>query len=94
MLSQAEDRSVVIVSVGELPNLRDLLEEDEGYDLITAKVKEIHYMDGGYNFGCGDSDGSGWSPWLGSVDGCEGSAQFVQQHIPSSIKQVYNLNGD
>ena len=49
-------------------------------DLFAAKVKQIVYMDLGYNFGCGDSKGSGWSPWLGSTQDCDGAAQFVASH--------------
>ena len=48
-------------------------------------------MDGGYNFGCGDSDGSGWSPWLGSTEDCDGAAQYVNQNVPHTIKQVRRL---
>lgn len=43
--------------------------------LVTEQVRLIVYMDGSYNFGCGDAHGSGWSPWLGSTDGCGGTAQ-------------------
>ena len=50
-------------------------------------------MDGGYNFGCGDSKGSGWSPWLGSTDDCYGTARYVLEHVPPSVKQVFTLNG-
>ena len=51
-------------------------------------------MDGGYNFGCGDSDGSGWSPWLGSTEDCDGAAQFAVQHVNNgTVKQVFSLNG-
>ena len=91
-LNKARNNSVVIASVGEPTALRNILKAD--YDLFVSKVKEIHYMDGGYNFGCGDSDGSGWSPWLGSTEDCDGAAQYVIEHVPKSIKQVFSLNGE
>ena len=91
MLGAAADNSVVIASVGELGNLRDILKANK--DLFVKKVKAIYYMDGGYNFGCGDSNGSGWSPWLGSTDDCYGSAQYVIENVPKSIKQVFSGDG-
>jgi hypothetical protein len=92
MLSGAANGSVVIASIGELTNLRDILKAEP--ELFGAKVKAIYYMDGGYNFGCGDSDGSGWSPWLGSTEDCDGAAQYVIEHVPNAtVKQVFSLNG-
>ena len=49
MLAAAENNSVVIASIGELTNLRDILNAD--LDLFSAKVTAIYYMDGSYNFG-------------------------------------------
>ena len=91
MLSSASDSSVVIASIGELTNLRDIIKANK--ELFIQKVKLIYYMDGSYNFGCGDSDGTGWSPYMGSTNDCYGSAQYVIENIPSSIKQVFTLNG-
>eukprot|EP01084_Bolivina_argentea_P099401 178688_1 len=91
MLTKAPDNSVVIASIGELDNLRDILKANK--NLFVQKVKMVYYMDGGYNFGCGDSDGSGWSPYMGSTDDCYGAAQYVVENIPKSIKQVFTLNG-
>jgi len=92
-LGAAEDNSVTVASIGELTNLRDVI--DAIPDLFSSKVKEIIYMDGGYNFGCGDSAGSEWSPWLGSTEDCDGAAQIVVDAITSmgGIKQVFSLNG-
>merc|ERR1712013_804833 len=61
--------------------------------LFEQKVKMVYYMDGSYNFGCGDSDGSGWSPYMGSTADCYGAAQYVIANIPSKIKQAFTLNG-
>ncbi|GMH64177.1 hypothetical protein TrLO_g325 [Triparma laevis f. longispina] len=90
-LESQEDNSVVIASIGELTNLRDILKAEP--QLFAQKVKSIYYMDGGYNFGCGDSDGSEWSPWLGSTEDCDGAAQYVVENVPTSVKQVFSLNG-
>ena len=61
--------------------------------LPPSPPQAIYYMDGSYNFGCGDSQGSGNSPWLGSTEDCDGAAQYVNQKIPSSIKQVFSGEG-
>ena len=86
MLSRADDNSVVIASIGELTNLRDII--NNSYSLFTSKVKLIYYMDGSYNFGCGDSDDTGTSPYMGSTQDCYGAAQFVIDNVPKTIKQV------
>ena len=91
ILRAADNNTVTIVSIGELGNLRDIISAEQ--ELFKSKVKEVIYMDGGYNFGCGDSKGSGISPWLGSTKDCYGSAQYVVENIPSTIKQVFSLNG-
>lgn len=84
MLEGAEDNSVVIASIGELTNLRDIIKANKA--LFIQKVTKIVYMDGGYNFGCGNSNGSGWSPYLGSTDDCYGAAQYVVENVPKTIK--------
>ena len=91
MLEAAADNSVVIASIGELGNLRDIIKANKA--LFIQKVTKIYYMDGGYNFGCGDSQGTGWSPYMGSTNDCYGSAQYVVENVPKSIKQVFTLNG-
>ena len=91
VLAAADDHSVVIASIGELTNLRDVLKANA--TLFNQKVKAVHYMDGSYNFGCGDSKGSGWSPWLGSTQDCDGAAQYVQDHVAHGVMQTYSLNG-
>jgi len=90
-LAKAADHSVVIASIGELTNLRDLLMANA--TLVGQKVKQIVYMDGSYNFGCGDAHGSGTSPWLGSTKGCDGAAKYVNEHMPHTVRQLYTLNG-
>jgi len=53
----------------------------------------IYYMNGLYNFGCGFSRGSGWSPFLGNTTDCYGAAQYVIENVPKSIKQVFSPDG-
>ena len=81
MLTGAEDNSVVIASIGELTNLRDILKAEK--DLFIRKVAKIVYVDGVYNFGCGMSDGTGWSPWLGSTGGVEVSWELAA--VPAAL---------
>ena len=90
-LSAATDGSVVIASIGEPTALRNILTAEPA--LFAQKVKSIVYMDGGYNFGCGDSAGSGWSPWLGSTEDCDGAAQYTVDHVPRTVAQYFTLNG-
>ena len=90
-LGRAANRSVVVASIGELTNLRDALAALP--ELFAQKVRAIYYMDGPYNFGCGDSAGSGWSPWLGSTEDCDGAAQDVIARVPATIKQVFSGEG-
>ena len=90
-LGRAENRSVVVASIGELTNLRDVLKALP--ELFEQKVRAIYFMDGPYNFGCGDSGGSGWSPWLGSTEDCDGAAQDVIARVPATIKQVFSGEG-
>ena len=92
VLADAEDASVVIASIGEPTNLRDLLSADR--DLVRRKVKRIVFMDGAYNFGCAEAHGTPTSPWLGSTAGCEKAAEYVEEHLPrTTIRQVFTLNG-
>ena len=91
-LAAAENASIVIASIGEPTALRNILMAEP--ELFAQKVKSIVYMDGGYNFGCGDSAGSGWSPWLGSTEDCDGAAQYTVEHVPSTVAQYFTLNGE
>ena len=91
ILATATNGSVVIASIGEPTALRDALRAHG--DLFAAKVRQITYMDLGYNFGCGDAEGSTWSPWLGSTEGCAGAAKWVVEHMPPSVQQVFSPAG-
>ncbi len=54
LLKDQADSSVVIVSVGFLNNLRDLLADPEGFELVKSKVRLLAVMGGlkndGFNF--------------------------------------------
>jgi hypothetical protein len=96
-LSEAEDHSVAIASIGITTNMRDLVLSDPdehsplyGKDLIAQKVSRIVWMDGGYNFGCAGHDGD---DWLGSDAACRGSAKLAVEGWPSSVKQMFSLVG-
>lgn len=49
ILKTQEDSSVVVISIGFLNNLRDLLLDPEGYDLVKKKVKLLAVMGGLHN---------------------------------------------
>jgi inosine-uridine nucleoside N-ribohydrolase len=66
VLGEAEDNTVTIACIGFPMNIRNLLTYHK--DLFTQKVKEIHYMNGGYNFGCA-------AGFLGGDSDCHGAAQ-------------------
>ncbi|MDQ8208744.1 nucleoside hydrolase [Coraliomargarita sp. SDUM461003] len=51
LLSEAEDHSVTIVSIGFLSNIADLLAMDSGPALVARKVKGITIMGGAYPSG-------------------------------------------
>jgi len=61
----------------------DDLSPMNGHDLIAAKVKTVVWMDGSYNFGCAHADNN-W--YLGSDNGCHGSAQIALNQWPSNVK--------
>ena len=90
-LSAAADGSVVIASIGEPTALRDVLRAQPA--LFARKLKQLVYMDGAYNFGCGDAHGGPSSPYLGSTAGCAGAAQLVVESVPRGVRQLFTLNG-
>ncbi len=49
LLLNSDDKSVTILSVGWTTNLRDLLHDKEGYQLVTQKVKQLVLMGGGWD---------------------------------------------
>jgi inosine-uridine nucleoside N-ribohydrolase len=51
LLSESEDGSVTIVSIGFLSNLADLLAEESGRDLVARKARGITVMGGAYPAG-------------------------------------------
>eukprot|EP01047_Picozoa_sp_COSAG01_P065208 COSAG01_NODE_8768_length_2665_cov_25.306703_2_plen_296_part_00 len=79
VLAAQPDHSVHIAAIGITTNMRDLVQSQpdsfsplNGHDLIAKKVKVIVWMDMMYNFGCAQHDTDNW---LGSDEGCRGSAQ-------------------
>ena len=58
-------------------NIRNLLENNP--ELFEQKVQEIYFMNGFYNFGCGEGH------YLGDMTDCTGAAKRVQELIPHSV---------
>jgi len=92
-----EDNSVVISSIGMTTNMRDLVKSlggDQysplsGYELIEKKVKQVVWMDGGYNFGCA-GHGNNDNGYLGDDLGCRGSAQQIFELFPNTTQHIFN----
>eukprot|EP00927_Polykrikos_kofoidii_P080994 TRINITY_DN78059_c0_g1_i1.p1 TRINITY_DN78059_c0_g1~~TRINITY_DN78059_c0_g1_i1.p1 ORF type:complete len:351 (+),score=42.19 TRINITY_DN78059_c0_g1_i1:102-1154(+) len=96
VLAAAADKSVNIASIGMLTNLKNLVNSfgDQhsplsGKDLIAQKVNTIVYMDGGYNFGCGNG-------MIGDAHECWSSARDAVYAMPYSqiTQQFSTLAGD
>lgn len=51
LLTEAEDGSVTIVSIGFLSNIADLLAQESGRELVARKVRGISNMGGAYPAG-------------------------------------------
>jgi len=91
VLAAAPHKSVNIASIGFLTNLRDLLYSKgdkysslSGKDLVADKVNTIVYMDGGYNFGCGNG-------MIGDAEDCYDSARLAVYAMPySDITQLFS----
>ena len=96
-LAAADDKSVVISSIGMTTNMRDLMQSGpdqfsdlNGRDLVQKKIKKIIWMDGMYNFGCAEHD---TYDWLGDDAGCRGSAKEALESIfgcCSEIEHIFN----
>lgn len=94
-LARAPDGSVRIASIGMTTNLHDLMVSgpDEhsplhGKDLVARKVNTVAWMDGLYNFGCGEHDKPGGG-YLGSDAGCRGSAAAAVTDVVPHIQQLF-----
>ena len=104
VLSEAEDHSVVISSIGFVTNLAALLQTNpdqysslNGYDLVAAKVKTIVWQGGWYPpthaFGHHTYNwdcGSGYY----NTTGCNGASEFGINNMPPSVEMIYSDIGD
>ena len=104
VLASAEDRSIVISSIGFVTNIADLLRsgpdnysELNGYDLVEAKVKTIVWQGGWYppmhGFG---AETYNWDCGRGFYDtnGCDGESGYAVNNMPPSVEMVYSDIGD
>ena len=99
VLAVADDRSVVISSIGFLTNIANLLASKpdnysslSGYDLVAAKVRLVAVMGGFYpqtittgefNFNCGKG-------LMGQPYECEGKSREAVSGMPPSVKMVFS----
>eukprot|EP00948_MAST-09A_sp_MAST-9A-sp1_P002343 g2343.t1 len=93
ILSQANNNSITIASIGFPVNILDALRSKSdkvssltGYELFESKVSKIVFMDGSYNFGCSQG-------LIGSAQECQGSAKAMLEEMPSSVKLVISNKG-
>jgi len=104
VLASAEDRSIVISSIGFVTNIADLLRSGpdhysdlNGFDLVAAKVKTIVWQGGWYppwhGFG---GETYNWDCGRGFYDtwGCDGEAGYAVNNMPDSVEMVYSDIGD
>ena len=104
VLSEAEDRSVVISAIGFATNLASLLQSDgdsysplNGWDLVAAKVKTVVWQGGWYPpiHGFGHHTYN-WDCGAGfyNTDGCNGASEYAVNNMPPSVEMVYSDIGD
>lgn len=85
ILNAQEDNSVTLIVVGFPINVRDVLQADAR--LFGKKVKEVYWMNGFYNFGCGRAI------MMGEVADCYAATKYAVENIPDHIPQYFQLNG-
>jgi len=104
VLAAADDRSIVISSIGFVTNLADLLRSgpDEfstmnGFQLVEAKVKAIAWQGGWYPplHGWG-VDTYNWNCGAGFYDtsGCRGESAYAVNNMPASVEMIFSDIGD
>ena len=104
VLSEAEDRSIVISSIGFVTNIAALLRsgpdefsDKNGYDLVEAKVKTIAWQGGWYPplHGWGAATYN-WNCGEGfyDTDGCRGDSAYAVNNMPPSVEMIYSDIGD
>ena len=99
VLSEAEDKSVVISAIGFATNLANLLRSEgdqysplNGYDLVDAKVKTVVWQGGWYPpiHGWGHHTYN-WDCGAGfyNTDGCNGASEQAVNNMPPSVEMIY-----
>lgn len=103
VLSEAEDKSVVISSIGFVTNLANLLQSGPdqfssltGMELVEAKVKTIVWQGGWYpplhKFGQ-ETYNFNCGRWYYDTTGCDGATEIAINNMPSSVQMVYSEIG-
>ena len=104
VLSEAEDRSVVISAIGFATNLANLLQSEgdsysplNGWDLVATKVKTVVWQGGWYPplHGFGHHTYN-WDCGAGfyNTEGCNGASEYAVNNMPPSVEMVYSDIGD
>ena len=104
ILSEAEDRSIVISSIGFATNLAALLQTKpdtysslNGWDLVAAKVRTVVWQGGWYPpthaFGHHTYN---WDCGSGYYDtkSCNGASEYAINNMPPSVEMIYSDIGD
>ena len=104
VLSEAEDNSIVISSIGFVTNIANLLQSQpdqysalNGYDLVAQKVKTVVWQGGWYPpiHGWGHETYN-WDCGRGfyNTDGCDGASEIGVNQMPPNVEMVYGDIGD
>ena len=101
VLSEADDHSIVISSIGFVQNIAHLLESEpdkysslNGYDLIMQKVKSIVWQGGHYppinKFGWSSFNWDCGARYDYETEGCIGASEIAIHNMPPSVEMIYS----
>merc|ERR1711971_66652 len=104
VLSEAEDHSIVISSIGFVQNIAHLLQSEpdqysplNGYDLIMKKVKTIVWQGGHYppinQFGWSSFNWDCGARYGYQTEGCMGASEIAVNNMPPNVEMIYSDMG-